>query len=597
MSKVSLSSNPFKVFTPEGMSAQDAVDLFVEVSEFVKIQDAGNTMLNGPRGSGKSMLFRYLMPDCQMIARSLDLGSLPFFAVLVSIKNTTPYITELRRLEFQSTRTVLNEHLLTSFVASKLFQSLIDNFPDDPAIEWVEPTVVFFRSVVQLFSASGLDVQLDESTAATCQAMLVNCKELCEQSYNQMTLYAKRLSFGDEGAWYSGALCDFTTFLLPLIGYLQLLPYFPNGPTYILMDDADHLSLDQTRILNAWIAARADPKLSIKVSTQYGYKTFATFSKTRIRSPHDFQEISIADVYTTKHSTYLHNVRCIVEKRLQKAEIEKAAHEFFPVDPAQEAEIESIRSEIRTEWPKKGYTKHDDVLRYAVPEYIRRLGGSRKSTSTYSYAGFEQLVHISSGQVRYFLEPAAEMYDEEKAYSQNSVSFIRPQVQTSIVRREAETVMFGDFDSLKNDLDQSGLSLDTHHEHIDRLRNLIRFLGNFFFQKLVSEDSERRVFSVAISNEPDKDILRIFDLGVRYGYFHRSSIGNKEGTGRIRLYILSRRLAPHFNLDPSSFAGYQFVTNDILRQAMLFPNRVLSFVRRHSFRDLESNHQLDLFES
>ena len=78
MSDSSLTNNPFKVFTPEGMSARDAVDLFVEVSEFNKIQDLGNTMLNGPRGSGKSMLFRYLMPDCQMIHRDSELHDLPF---------------------------------------------------------------------------------------------------------------------------------------------------------------------------------------------------------------------------------------------------------------------------------------------------------------------------------------------------------------------------------------------------------------------------------------------------------------------------------------------------------------------------------------
>ena len=35
--------------------------------------------------------------------------------------------------------------------------------------------------------------------------------------------------------------------------------------------------------------------------------------------------------------------------------------------------------------------------------------------STYSYSGFDQLVHISSGLVRYFLEPAAVMFDEQRS--------------------------------------------------------------------------------------------------------------------------------------------------------------------------------------
>ena len=598
MPRNSLLSNPFKVFTPEGMTARDAVDLFVEVSDFNKIQDEGNTILSGPRGSGKSMLFRYLMPDCQALERRSALAALPFFAVLVPIKNTNPNITELRRLQLQSARAILNEHLLTCFVASKLFKAILDAAPAAGHLRWQQPTVDLYHSVADGFRRSGGTVH-SASLERPYTQILAACLNLCDTAYAETTLYAKRLSFSQSPSAYEGPLCDFTTFLCPLIEQVRALPYFPEAPVYLLIDDANLLSVDQTKVLNSWIATRTSSTVSIKLSTQHDYPTFQTFAGQQIRAPHDYQEINMVDVYTTKHSSYVRNVRDIVIKRLKKAEAsvdDPAA--LFPSDEEQERSIKEIASEIKANWAcsGRGHRVSDDVARYARPEFIRRLGGAAKSTSTYSYAGFEQLVHISSGQVRYFLEPAAEMYDEAKADTGGGpVSQIRTGIQNAAVRKEADKLMFSDFEKIRNDPGHDGTADNSHREAVDRLRNLIRFLGGLFYRKLVSQESERRVFSVAVSGEPDRDVSATFEVGVRHGFFHRSSIGNKDGTGRTRLYVLTRRLAPYFNLDPSSFAGYQFITNSRLREAMAHPERLLRKIREAGFDRLTDDGQLELF--
>ena len=83
--------NPFAVQTPEGLSAKDVVSLFVDVfADFQLVRNQGHTFLNGPRGSGKSMMFRYLEPDCQQLATGRRLSELPFFAVHVPIKEHSP---------------------------------------------------------------------------------------------------------------------------------------------------------------------------------------------------------------------------------------------------------------------------------------------------------------------------------------------------------------------------------------------------------------------------------------------------------------------------------------------------------------------------
>lgn len=80
---------PFTVQSPEDMSADDMVHLFVNVfTDFPKVPHPGHAFLHGPRGSGKSMMFRYLEPDCQMLARKCSLQELPFYGIYIPVKNT-----------------------------------------------------------------------------------------------------------------------------------------------------------------------------------------------------------------------------------------------------------------------------------------------------------------------------------------------------------------------------------------------------------------------------------------------------------------------------------------------------------------------------
>ena len=95
---------------------------------------------------------------------------------------------------------------------------------------------------------------------------------------------------------------------------------------------------------------------------------------------------------------------------------------------------------------------------------------------------------------------------------------------------------------------------------------------------------------------PDPEVLEVFEMGVRYGYFHRSSIGNKDGTGRTRLYVLTRRLAPHFNLDPSSFAGYLWLTSEVLIQGMANAEKILRRMKKLGVSDLSESLEKPLFE-
>lgn len=76
------------------------------------------------------------------------------------------------------------------------------------------------------------------------------------------------------------------------------------------------------------------------------------------------------------------------------------------------------------------------------------------------------------------------------------------------------------------------------------------------------------MFSIALSNQPEDELKRVFSLGVRLGFLHESRIGNKDGNGRTSLFVLNRCFAPIFTLDPTGFHGYLFMTNVDLKKAI-----------------------------
>ncbi len=61
-------NNPFEHFYPENLSPEDVYILFIkEYTEHNSLTAYKHTMVEGSRGSGKSMVFKFLEPACQAI--------------------------------------------------------------------------------------------------------------------------------------------------------------------------------------------------------------------------------------------------------------------------------------------------------------------------------------------------------------------------------------------------------------------------------------------------------------------------------------------------------------------------------------------------
>jgi len=413
--------------------------------------------------------------------------------------------------------------------------------------------------------------------------------------YRECSNYCKKIAIQNIFIPYNSALVDFIDFLLPLFQELKKLPFFPaNKAFYLLFDDAGYLNKEQTKILNTWVSYRTTKDVCIKISTQHDYLTFLTSTGKRIDSPHDYSEINIATKYTSSGEDYYKRIKMIVEKRLfVYLNLKIDAEDFFPGDKEQEKRIKEIYDDILKNKidPKKKYQGTDAARRYCRSEFVKELKSGR-SGMTYSYAGFNQLVAISSGVIRHFLAPAQEMYSLLLARNQNSlISFIPDNIQNETIANYSEKFLTDEFDKIFTDSKDDIFQL----KKADKLKNLVDSLGQLFHAIFVSDRAERVVFSVALSDKPDSELQEVIDLGIKYGYFHKSTIGNKNGTGRNSLYILSRVLSPYYKLNPLSFAGYQFMSSDTLKIALTKPNDFINPYLRKLERP-ENEDELTLFD-
>jgi len=390
---------------------------------------------------------------------------------------------------------------------------------------------------------------------------------------------------------YNGPLLLYSDFLFELLREFRKLPFMPSKAIYLLIDDADELNILQRKILNSWVSLRTSNDVSLKISTQLKYKIYSTINGSRIDTPHDYSEVNINDIYTTKKDIYFKRVHEIVTKRLTKFEFTVTnPEEFFPSDDEQEKKIEALKEQYVKDKKAEGKTlsqARDFAYRYAVPDYIKNLEGNRY---TYSYAGFKQLVNISSGIIREFIDFASEMYVGQVSENNNKpVTIIDPSIQNREIKKYSDKKMESEFEKYREE--------STNKSDMDKLRNLLLGMGGLFRVILHSDASERRVFSIALNDEPDEELKNILDIGVQHGYLQKSLIGNKEGTGKSRLYILNRVLAPHFGLDPTSFAGYKFMNASELKKALTQHQKFIEGLKTNIKGTKEDSNQATLFDT
>ncbi len=347
-------NNPFQITSPEGLTAEETVKLFVDVfTDFYQITNPGHVIIKGPRGVGKSMMFRYLQPDCQCLATQRKLNELPYIAVYVPVKNTNFLLTELRRFDNKHASAIINEHLMVTHCIVKILSDIKACVSND--IEDFNRIKSFY--VDGFCSILGFEVDSDYEKFNTIKLFDLMLKQI-NRLYKKIVTYIKQSSFSVDFQPYYDALYDFNDYLVPLLESLSSMISDNNPTIYLLFDDAHYLSELQTKILNTWVASRISRKVSLKISTQYNYKTYYTINGATIDTPHDYVELDFTTIYTeankTSKSTYYKRINDIVTRRLKLNNISLSPEQFFPEDLEQKKQIEIIRNQYIERYERGG---------------------------------------------------------------------------------------------------------------------------------------------------------------------------------------------------------------------------------------------------
>jgi hypothetical protein len=284
-------SNPFEFRYPDDISPNDVIDLFVPVfGEYYNVPKSGHTFINGARGSGKSMMFRYMKPDCQSLVDSSGsplskprrLKELDYFSLYIPIKKGHFDKTDIR-LNDRHGEALLNEHYMVTQFAIIIFKEFEQVGFDNTKTNLQQLAKYYKEIFVKLIKYSGHDSTIEENVFKNVNdvfASIINIlKEISKQFQHG---YIKRLIGISEPLPYNGPILLYSEFLFELLREFRKLDLMPDKPIFLLIDDADELNVIQRKILNSWVALRTSNEVSLKISTQLRYKIYSTINGSRI---------------------------------------------------------------------------------------------------------------------------------------------------------------------------------------------------------------------------------------------------------------------------------------------------------------------------
>ena len=551
--------NPFELVTASKLSADEATDLWCDDKRLDRVAGRETCFIHGHRGTGKSMLFRVLQRDCQELLYPQRDST--FLAVYFPVRDSEFLVEELKLFQSDLQRYIICESQLSLLIVKQLFLIIRDRpdvIPDNCHRAFIDLAVKRMTAAYRFSDASPSTIASDDLNTVVLdliEVVEVECQRL-RDFIGKSLLYASSPAYDGPLFLYDSLLGPIADFFSERVGVCL----------YFLIDDGDDLPRSHTVILNTWIARRRKSAV-FKVSTMYTYKTWRTRSGSAIQEAHDFIQYDIATRYLEgKGESYVHLLNDICRKRLEQAGIALPdgtvvdPERFFPKHEKQERRIQEVQERLKKEYAQvyTGRAVGDNVYRHVMSEYLRELK-QRRALRSFCYAGFTTLAVLSGGLVRDFIICAQQMFDNaSRRTGAGVIRSIPPSIQNDAIRAHADRLLDRIGDSRQKRVRDAG--------DWRKVARLIEGLGVLFKRKLLSQDSERRVFSFALQSPPSEELLKLLKLGISEGYFMKGFIAKKEGTGRRALYVLTRRLAPCFSLDVSSYSGYLSCTPDVIEK-------------------------------
>jgi len=579
--------NPFVVYSPEYIAPENFRGTFVKENTYINgLESPNDVFVKGVRGSGKSTLLHYLEFSHRLYFCDNDLKKYfeetqnnPFVGVYIHIVDDLLGTTRYSLLEKNQLVESHNVQMLcmTDLISTIVHKSIQAFLSAKPMVERIrsldtEPFRDFYgRITSNIFRDNGTGYRLPDEVENS--EILNVLSEVFQKNRREITFYSYD-KFQMKDCRYQGFHLE-QLLLFEFVKGLKKILNLDDCAIYLLFDNAEDATKQMQICINELVKSRNHKDICIKLAIKSG----AHWDLNGIQWPHDYSQIDIDELYSTNHTVYYKRVKEIAQKRLDIAGFQGVTIEdFLPPSKDEEDLLNKIKARLKEtfkqeykeklsqqiELPPEAEFISNRVNKYAQAELFREL--KRRSKS---YAGFENIAHLSSGIIRQFLDICSKMYDEE-VKSNSSTEMIK-RISLSCQNRVIKDYADEFIDALYNTAQGFQEQGDTEKaKKCYHLHSLIEALGKNYKRRLLMENMrEPRVFTFTLKDE-DKDpyIIELLNVGVYENYFQRYWYSSKSGIGKYNGYVFNRRLCPRYGIDHTSFRGRIELTALVLRNAI-----------------------------
>lgn len=424
--------NPFGIFRAEDIVNEKWVnDTFIPPIDFATIASPGNVVIEGHRGSGKSVILQYLNYP-SLIQRDIPTDYIGFY-----LKLQNSYVATLKRrgMEKEEWKEFFL-HYFNLLVGESILVTLNELVENEGKGEITFKNEKEFVGRVLFRFFPDLPIEITNRTS-NIDSLL----DLFIRERNRCAKYPRPTDFRLSPHF----LYDFIKLLEDYVDVLK------NKFFYILIDEYDKLDDDQQKVINLYMGDRGAPlryRVSFKIAVQLFQMNYETIDGRILDPVDDYQWVPLDRFDKTREKEFIGKLREIGNTRLRVYEYtNKSIDEIFPSEG--------------------------------------------KSFEEKDYSGIDNMLTLSSYLVRDFLELSKDMlyytFPWIISEKREKIPEVPPHIQNFIINVHSNILYTTRIDEI------SGKIGDKERKYLARL--LIENLGIIFKRILEGSKPEKRTVS------------------------------------------------------------------------------------------------------
>ena len=530
-------------------------------SRLNKLEDVAPCILEGPRGTGKSMLLISLRARNYLSGPKRERGPSIFGSYLKLTRGALSNVMDLLQDEGSV------DAMLQETSSQELFVCVVEAILS-------EVTYCISNELVECSAADerSLARELDALfSIAVPSSRLEDVLRALGSLRRSITGFLRTRFVYGQNADVPTVAFDAAVLGEAVDAIKREIPTLGDHGFVILLDEYENLYPFQQEIVNG-LAKSAAPRFSIKIARKHSTSyPSSTPSGQELQETHDYSRIDL--VYNLaeaqQRAAYLNLLDRFV-RNVVKVELNEdvTLEGLLPSFRTQEVDAGRRLSAI-TELCKVGVAEFESWEKKRRNEKITYYGGAAtyrclRGRQRKRFAGHEELAFVSSGVIRYFQEMLAIAYylrSEEEGEIEPGAG-IAPDIQN----RAAHLVSAHNLTSLSRNVEGLG----------EALRFFLLDVGGCLRHKLLKHSSEPEAGRICL-RDPEKlddpgmaELRRVLDAGVREGVFEMRDglpgfLPRHTTDAQPVEYLICRMFAPVLGISPRARWRTETTCNELLR--------------------------------